>query len=95
MLTVRNLRPQPTTRDWLLANARSISALFLWACAMVMLAAGGHPDDEHEYSVTPAEGALFFSRTSKESTCEANAAEPGRAFDQIDCAVAPPTYKEK
>lgn len=94
MLTVRNLRPQPTKRDWLRANAHSIAALFLWACAMAMLAEVGLPDDEHEYSATSAEGALFFSRTLEKFTCEADSAKAGHALDQIDCGVASPTYEK-
>jgi hypothetical protein len=94
MLTVRNLRPQPTKRDWLRANGSSIAALFLWACAMAMLAEVGQPDGEQDYSVTSAEGAMFFSRTSEESTCEADAVKFGRALDHIDCGVAPPTYEK-
>lgn len=94
MLTVRNLRPQPTRLDWLRANASSIAALFLWACAMAMLAQVGQPDGEQEYSVTSAEGAMFFSRTSGGATCEADAAKLGRAIDRIDCGVAPPTYEK-
>ena len=94
MLTVRNLRPQPTKLDWLRANASSIAALFLWACAMAMLAEAGQPDDEQEYSVTSAEGAMFISRTSGDSTCEADPAKPGRALDRTDCGVAPPTNEK-
>jgi hypothetical protein len=94
MLTVRNLRPQPTKLDWLRANASSIAALFLWACAVLMLAAAGQPDGEHDYSVTSVEGAMFFSRTSGDSTCEADPAKIGRAPDQTECGELPLTNEK-
>lgn len=94
MLTVRNVRPQPTKLDWLRANASSIAALLLWACAMAMLAEVGQPDGEQEYSVTSAEGAMFFSRTPLDTTCEADAVKLGRATDRIDCGEQAPTYEK-
>lgn len=59
MLTVRNLRPEPTLKDWFRENTSLLAVLALWALAMFWLG-GSH---------IPVEGQLAANRTAAEDPC--------------------------
>lgn len=72
MLTVRNLRPEPTVRDWLQENNRLFAGLLLWSAALLWLAGSGPRIVESAwYRVSFVEGAMLYDRMLDEASCKA------------------------
>lgn len=80
MLTVRNLRPEPTVHDWCRENARLFAALAVWAAALLWLAGQGPRLVESAwYSVSFVEGGFIYDRTPDEASCQARVVDGSTA----------------
>ncbi|MBB3181210.1 hypothetical protein [Variovorax sp. Sphag1AA] len=71
MLTVRNLPPEPTFRDWLQENTQLLVALGAWALTMLAIS-GSVPQGVASswHVVRFVEGAAIYDQTQSESDCD-------------------------
>ena len=76
MLTVRNLRPEPTLSDWFRDNNNLLAGLILWAAALLWLA-GIQPrlKESAWYHVSFVEGGFMYDRMPDEAACRASVAD--------------------
>lgn len=80
MLTVRNLPPAPTMRDWMQEHMRLLTGLLLWSAALLWLAGTGPRIVESAwYHVSFVEGGTMYDRMPDESSCKALAVDGSMA----------------